>query len=117
VELLIASNVAAYVDFKAVDASFLCQSEAEGLQRVPVSRSDVFVSELIAVTEKRQLMRLLQSVAPNSKLTLEQEERNRKDLQSQSTAQLLTTPLSAAPLCSVSPYAAPLPLLPAVSVG
>ena len=81
VELLIASNVSGYVDFKAVDASFLTPSQQEGPLRVPVSRSDVFVSELIGMHEKRRLMRLLQAIVPNHKVGAAQEERDRRELE------------------------------------
>ena len=81
VELMILSNVSGYVDFKAVDSSYLCPSQPEGALRVPISRADVFVSELIGMHEKRKLMRLLQSIAPNHKVSAEQGERDRREIE------------------------------------
>ena len=87
VDLLIASSTSSYMEFKAVDQSYLCPNEREGLQRVPVSRSAVFTSTLISVSEKRQLMRLLNAVMPNHKVTAQQEEEDRKDVARQPTTQ------------------------------
>ena len=81
VELMVLSNVSGYVDFKAVDSTYLYPSQQEGALRTPVSRADVFTSDLIGVNEKRQLMRLLQSVAPNHKVGAAQEERDRRELE------------------------------------
>ena len=80
VDVLIASSTSSYIEFKAVDQSYLCPSEREGLQQVPVSRSAVFTTQLISVAEKRQLMRLLAAVMPNHKVTAQQEEEDRKDI-------------------------------------
>ena len=79
VDALIASSTSSYIEFKAVDKSYLCPNEREGLQQVPVSRSAVFTSALISVAEKRQLMRLLAAVMPNHKVTAQQEDEDRKD--------------------------------------
>ena len=79
VDVLIASSTSSYIEFKAVDQSYLCPNEREGLQLVPVSRSAVFTSTLISTAEKRQLMRLLAAVMPNHKVTAQQEEEDRKD--------------------------------------
>ena len=80
VELLIASSTSSYIEFKAVDHSYLCPDERSGLQSVPVSRSAVFTSSLISVAEKRQLMRLLAAVMPNHKVTAQQEEDDRHNI-------------------------------------
>ena len=80
VDVLIASSTSSYIEFKAVDQSYLCPTEREGLQQVPVSRSAVFTSQLISVNEKRQLMRLLAAVMPNHKVRAQQEEEDRKDI-------------------------------------
>ena len=85
VDLLIASSTSSYMEFKAVDRSHLCLNERSGLQQVPVSRSAVFTSTLISVSEKRQLMRLLNAVMPNHKVTAQQEEEDRKDVARQPT--------------------------------
>ena len=81
VELLILSNVSGYMDFKAVDSSYLCLSQQEGLLPVPISRSAVFSSALLSLNEKRQLMRLISALVPNHKVTAAQEERDRKELE------------------------------------
>ena len=57
VELLIASQVARYLEFKSLDRTFL--RVRGGWERVPSSKEDVFQTTLVNVVEKRQLMKFL----------------------------------------------------------
>ena len=57
VELLIATHISRYLEFKALDHTFLRIGNA--WERVPSSKEDVFQSRLIGVVEKRMLMKFL----------------------------------------------------------
>nr|CCA26069.1 rab proteins geranylgeranyltransferase component A p [Albugo laibachii Nc14] len=69
VQLLISSGVGRYLEFTALERSFLqiTTFENEELKKVvyavPCSKKDVFRSDLLSVTEKRTLMKFLQFVA------------------------------------------------------
>jgi RAB protein geranylgeranyltransferase component A len=68
--LLVESNTASYLEFKALEASFMAKEETEtgstdvsswSLQRVPSSKSDVFNAPdtALSLLEKRRLMKFL----------------------------------------------------------
>ncbi|KAK3606341.1 hypothetical protein CHS0354_041976 [Potamilus streckersoni] len=57
VELLIASDIAKYCEFKTVTRVLTLLSGK--LERVPCSRADVFSSKLVSMLEKRMLMKFL----------------------------------------------------------
>ncbi|KAJ1546785.1 hypothetical protein HK405_006860, partial [Cladochytrium tenue] len=59
VQLLIKSNVAHYLEFKAMETVFILENE--NLEKVPGSKEDVFKSESISLIDKRRLMRFLTS--------------------------------------------------------
>lgn len=69
VQLLISSGVGRYLEFTALERSFLqiTTGKDEELMKtvspVPCSKKDVFQSDLLSVTEKRTLMKFLQFVA------------------------------------------------------
>jgi len=81
VELMIVSSVSQYVDFRAIDSQYICTDLNNGLQSVPVSRSQVFSSTLIDLIEKRLLMRFLQSIVPNHKISAQQQETANKEIE------------------------------------
>ena len=57
VDLLIATDVSRYLEFKVLDRTFLRLNNA--WETVPSSKEDVFQSRLIGVVEKRVLMKFL----------------------------------------------------------
>lgn len=64
VELLAKTRVGHYLDFRALDAIFLA-FPADGLRRVPASRSDIFRDRFLTMPEKRLLMRFLKGADPS----------------------------------------------------
>ncbi|KAJ8904928.1 hypothetical protein NDN08_001442 [Rhodosorus marinus] len=76
VNLLVKSGGGDYVDFKALNASFLDFGDTPGgIQRVPQSRSEVFQSRLISAPEKRLLMRFVKICTDEDTTTDEQREK------------------------------------------
>mmetsp|Transcript_36262 Transcript_36262/g.145022 ORF Transcript_36262/g.145022 Transcript_36262/m.145022 type:complete len:452 (+) Transcript_36262:207-1562(+) len=76
VNLLVKSGAGNYVDFKALNASFLDFRDTHGgIQRIPQSRSEVFQSQLISAPEKRLLMRFVKSCTDEDTPTDEQREK------------------------------------------
>ncbi|KAL0582771.1 hypothetical protein ABG067_007257 [Albugo candida] len=69
VQLLISSGVGRYLEFTALERSFLQittwkdEELIKTVSPVPCSKKDVFQSDLLSVTEKRTLMKFLQFVA------------------------------------------------------
>lgn len=70
VDLLVSTGSGHYLSFRPLDATFLRFAETGGaageaesmlLQKVPVSRSDVFQSTFLSMVEKRLLMRFLKA--------------------------------------------------------
>ena len=62
VNTLRSSGVAAYLEFKPVDAHLYMDGGNEPLKRVPCSKGDIFSSKLTLI-EKRSLMRFMQTCA------------------------------------------------------
>lgn len=64
VELLIASNVCRYLEFRNVTGTLTLMKEPKAkLVPVPCSRTDIFNSKLVTMVEKRLLMRILTTCA------------------------------------------------------
>ncbi|CAE7436725.1 CHML [Symbiodinium microadriaticum] len=64
VDLIVASGVGHYLEFKSVDSLFYIMSGKDGSQqthRVPSSKADIFNSKMFSALEKRMLMKLMQS--------------------------------------------------------
>ncbi|CAG8446093.1 17130_t:CDS:10 [Cetraspora pellucida] len=57
IELLINSGVAKYLEFKAMDKTYIYSVDA--FDKVPCSKEDVFTNQSISLVEKRKLMRFL----------------------------------------------------------
>ncbi|CAG8474496.1 7056_t:CDS:10 [Ambispora gerdemannii] len=58
VELLISSGVGKYLDFKAVEQTFIYLG-ADEFEKVPCSKEDVFTSQTVSLVDKRKLMKFL----------------------------------------------------------
>ncbi|RLN79268.1 hypothetical protein BBJ28_00020038, partial [Nothophytophthora sp. Chile5] len=74
VELLISSGVGRYLEFAAIERTYVhlpspapasrkAEAESDTVWEVPCSKKDVFQSKLLGMVEKRQLMKFLQFVA------------------------------------------------------
>ncbi|RLN59451.1 hypothetical protein BBJ28_00005825 [Nothophytophthora sp. Chile5] len=74
VELLISSGVGRYLEFAAIERTYVhlpspasaprrAETESDTVWEVPCSKKDVFQSKLLGMVEKRQLMKFLQFVA------------------------------------------------------
>ncbi|KAH7519826.1 hypothetical protein FEM48_Zijuj08G0078400 [Ziziphus jujuba var. spinosa] len=61
IDLLVKSKASQYLEFKGVDASFVC-NESGRLWNVPDSRSAIFKDKSLSLTEKNQLMRFFKLV-------------------------------------------------------
>ncbi|CAG8749708.1 13327_t:CDS:10 [Gigaspora margarita] len=57
IELLISSGVGRYLEFKAMDKTYIYS--ADTFDKVPCSKEDVFTNQSISLIEKRKLMRFL----------------------------------------------------------
>ena len=57
VDLLVATDVGRYLEFKALERTFVHVNGA--WERVPASKEDVFQSQLVGVVEKRILVKFL----------------------------------------------------------
>ncbi|GES89562.1 rab proteins geranylgeranyltransferase component A 1 [Rhizophagus clarus] len=58
IELLISSGVGRYLEFKALDKTYI-YSDQDNFDKVPCSKEDVFTSQTVTLTDKRKLMRFL----------------------------------------------------------
>lgn len=68
VEVLITSGVGRYLEFAAIENTYVMLSKTDSVDKdavweVPCSKKDVFLSKLLGMVEKRQLMKFLQFVA------------------------------------------------------
>ncbi|KAF3440873.1 hypothetical protein FNV43_RR19159 [Rhamnella rubrinervis] len=61
IDLILKSSTNQYVEFKGIDASFVC-SENGRLSNVPDSRAAIFKDKSLSLTEKNQLMRFFKLV-------------------------------------------------------
>ena len=61
VEVLVRSKVSTYVDFRGIDKNFVYGNNMT-VNKVPLSRSDVFTTKSLSFLEKRQLTKFMQSV-------------------------------------------------------
>eukprot|EP00123_Amoebidium_parasiticum_P010416 comp20091_c0_seq1/m.24746 comp20091_c0_seq1/g.24746 ORF comp20091_c0_seq1/g.24746 comp20091_c0_seq1/m.24746 type:complete len:698 (-) comp20091_c0_seq1:488-2581(-) len=61
VQLLISSRVGKYLEFRAIETTHLMTKK--GLEQVPCSKADVFVSKVVSPVEKRFLMKFLSTCA------------------------------------------------------
>nr|CAG8556823.1 8035_t:CDS:10 [Entrophospora candida] len=59
VELLITSGVGRYIEFKALDKTYIYSEKEDNFDKVPCSKEDVFTSQTIPLIDKRKLMRFL----------------------------------------------------------
>ncbi|CAJ0747633.1 3711_t:CDS:10 [Entrophospora sp. SA101] len=57
VELLITSGVGRYIEFKALDKTYIYSEKEDNFDKVPCSKEDVFTSQTIPLIDKRKLMR------------------------------------------------------------
>ncbi|CAG8459115.1 5254_t:CDS:10 [Funneliformis mosseae] len=58
IELLISSGVGRYLEFKALDRTYI-YSDQDKYDKVPCSKEDVFTSQTVSLVDKRKLMRFL----------------------------------------------------------
>ncbi|CAB4487673.1 rab protein geranylgeranyltransferase component A [Rhizophagus irregularis] len=58
IELLISSGVGRYLEFKALDKTYI-YSDQDTFDKVPCSKEDVFTSQTVTLIDKRKLMRFL----------------------------------------------------------
>ncbi|RIA85677.1 GDP dissociation inhibitor [Glomus cerebriforme] len=58
IELLINSGVGRYLEFKALDRTYI-YSDQDNFYKVPCSKEDVFTSQTVSLIDKRKLMRFL----------------------------------------------------------
>lgn len=63
VDMIIASGVGHYLEFKSVDSLYYVSSSKQStiMHRVPSSKSDIFNSKMFSALEKRMLMKLMQA--------------------------------------------------------
>jgi RAB protein geranylgeranyltransferase component A len=61
IDLILKSGANQYIDFKSIDASFVCDENGR-LKNVPDSRAAIFKDKSLGLTEKNQLMRFFKLV-------------------------------------------------------
>ncbi|KAL3525178.1 hypothetical protein ACH5RR_013550 [Cinchona calisaya] len=62
IDLILKTEINHYMEFKSVDASFICEGKEGNLRNVPDSRSAIFKDKSLSFTEKNQLMRFFKLV-------------------------------------------------------
>nr|XP_027074993.1 rab escort protein 1-like [Coffea arabica] len=62
IDLFLKTEINHSMEFKSVDASFICEGEEGNLRNVPDSRSAIFKDKSLSFTEKNQLMRFFKLV-------------------------------------------------------
>ncbi|KAI3466224.1 hypothetical protein Pfo_022887 [Paulownia fortunei] len=81
IDLILKTGINQYMEFKSVDASFVCDAEGK-LENVPDSRSAIFKNRSLSLTEKNQLMKFFKLVQGHFGNESEEDKISEPDLES-----------------------------------